>query len=223
MRARLGSALAAIAPLTPSATSSVAAFSGPLTTTLGVPRAAASTTMRPRPSRSDAVARQAALATAPSTSASPRCPVYLNASANPSRHQRSTLHAQARRRRDRAEAAGAAEAQLRTHARERARASPAHAGLHRRRPDSTASAGVATYRSCIEAGEHGHSPRNPSASSRLACRRERQKARCSPRIQSRWTSHPTVPTEGPGVRSPVRSRPHLVPIDDEPVGTSRLG
>src|SRR5262249_15280342 len=50
-----GEASRAISPFTPSLTSSVAAFSGPATTTLGVPRAAASTTIRPYPSRSEAV------------------------------------------------------------------------------------------------------------------------------------------------------------------------
>ncbi len=83
----IASGVGAIAttPLTPGTTSSTDAFSSPATTTLGVPRAAASTTIRPYPSRSEALATHAAPANARSTSSWGRRPTRSTAAAIPSR------------------------------------------------------------------------------------------------------------------------------------------
>ena len=64
--------------------------------------------------------------------------------------------------------------------------------------------------------------RPPRAAAR-ACSREKQNARWGTRTQASWTAQPIAPAGRAEVLAPVVARPHLVPVDDEPVAAHAGG
>ena len=130
-----GVADAAIVPFTPSSTSSVAALSGPATTTTGTPRADASMTTRPYPSRRDGSTRHSAVASACSSTSPSTNPGAETTSVEPELGDRGAgpSRAPARHRRSRRGDRGPARAPVRAPGRAPEPASRGCAGPRRRR------------------------------------------------------------------------------------------
>ena len=216
-----GSADAAIVPFTPSSTSSVAALSGPATTTTGTPRAARLDDDAGRIPRVATGARGTAPSRAPPRAPRRRrtpAPTRRPSSPSSCDRMRRPSSAPARRRRSRRGAPGCcSRASRESAARAPAPASRGCGGRRTRRPAAPAAARSA--RAGRRTGPRAASVRRakPCSRSRRSCSREKQNARCGTRRHARCIAPADRAAESAEILAPVRAGPDLVPVDDDPI------